>query len=95
MWFSNPPASDQLNRCGSRRTHPNPVVGITPLRILGARSILETAPRGAVPDPVAAREATLEHVSAELVKAIEEQLQHENLQIQQTLIDKVRFYFPI
>ena len=43
-----PPTSS--NRCGSRRTHPNPVVGITPLRSLGARSILETAPRGAVPD---------------------------------------------
>ena len=44
-----PPTSS--NRCGSRRTHPNPVVGITPLRSLGARSILETAPRGAVPGP--------------------------------------------
>ena len=46
----NPPASDQLNRCGSRRTLPNPVVGASPLRNLAARSILETAPRGAVPD---------------------------------------------
>ena len=49
MWFSNPPASDQLNRCGSRRTLPNPVVSANPPRNLAARSILETAPRGAVP----------------------------------------------
>ena len=29
----------------------NPVVGASPLRNLAARSILETAPRGAVPGP--------------------------------------------
>ena len=44
-----PPTSS--NRCGSRRTHPNPVVGTTPLRSLGARSILETAPCRWLPFP--------------------------------------------
>ena len=46
-----PPASDQPSHYGSRRTHPNPVVGTTPLRILGARSILETAPCRWLPFP--------------------------------------------
>ena len=39
-----PPASDQPSQCGSRRTLPDLVVGVSPLHNPAARSVLETAP---------------------------------------------------